>query len=118
MKPITLAAGPFEPFPKTTKREVFLSEMSRGVPWAPLCALIEPDPKAGNGGPPQPLERMLRIYFLQQCFNLSALGAEEALNDSAAMCHFLGIDLGHESVPDETTICNFRHLLEAYELGS
>lgn len=119
MKQMTLAAGTFEPYRKTTRRERFLDEMDRVVPWTRLCALIEPVyPKAGNGRPPMPLERMLRIYFLQQWFNLSDPGVEEALHDSVALLRFVGIDLGREPVPDESTILNFRHLLEAHELGT
>src|SRR5262249_39151443 len=88
------------------------------VPWAALCALIEPIyPKPGNGRPPVGVERMLRIYFLQQWFNLSDPAVEEALYDSAAMRRFAGIDLGREPVPDETTVCRFRHLLEQHRLG-
>ena len=88
------------------------------VPWAELCALIEPVyPKAGKGRPPVGVERMLRIYFLQQWFNLSDPGVEEALYDSAVMRGFADIDLGREPVPDETTVCKFRHLLEQHELG-
>lgn len=95
MKQMSLAAGTFEPFRKTTKREVFLGEMNRVVPWTPLVALVEPVyPKAGNGRPPIPLKRMLRIYFLQQWFDLSDPRVEEALNDSMAMCRFVGLDLG------------------------
>ena len=60
---------------------------------------------------------MLRIYFLQQWFNLSDPGVEEALYDSAVMRQFVGIDLGCEPAPDETTVCKFRHLLEAHQLG-
>ena len=60
---------------------------------------------------------MLRIYFLRQWFNLSDPAVEETLYDSAAMRGFVGIDLGHEPVPDETTVCRFRHLLEAHDLG-
>ena len=62
-------------------------------------------------------KRMLRIYFLQQWFNLSDPGAEEALYESVSMCRFVGIDLGREPVPDETTILKFRHLLEKHRLG-
>jgi IS5 family transposase len=92
--------------------------MDRVVPWRELCALIKPFyPRAGNGRPPKPLEQMLRIYFLQQWFDLSDPGVEEALYDSASMRSFVGLDLGREPVPDETTILNFRHLLEAHELG-
>jgi len=83
-----------------------------------LCGLIEPFyPKAGNGRPPVGVERMLRIYFLQQWFNLSDPAVEEALYDSLAMRDFVGIDLGREPVPDETTVCRFRHLLETHDLG-
>ena len=108
----------FERYSKKTRRAVFLEEMEQVVPWAELRALIEPYyPKAGNGRPPVGVERMLRIYFLQQWFNLSDPGVEEALYDSAVMRSFVGIDLGREPVPDETTVCKFRHLLEEHRLG-
>jgi len=82
-------------------------------------AEIEPFyPKAGNGRPPVGLERMLRMYFLQQWFNLADPAVEDALYDSNAMRHFVGIDLGREPVPDETTVCRFRHLLERHGLGA
>jgi len=118
MRQLTLATAGFERYGKTTKRAVFLAEMDRVVPWTALCALIEPFyPKPGNGRPPIGLERMLRIYFLQQWFDLSDPSAEEALYDSAAMRSFVGIDLGREPAPDETTMCRFRHLLEEHDLG-
>ncbi len=118
MKQLTLAAVGFERYAKTTRRAAFLAEMERVVPWAALCALIEPFyPKPGNGRPPIGVERMLRIYFLQQWFNLSDPAVEEALYDSLAMRRFVGIDLGCEPVPDETTVCRFRHLLEEHDLG-
>ena len=80
MKQMTLSAGGFDRHGKTTRRAAFLAEMDRVVPWAALCALIEPVyPKAGNGRPPIGLERMLRIYFLQNWFNLSDPAVEEAL---------------------------------------
>ena len=108
----------FERYAKKTRRAAFLEEMEQVVPWAELSALIEPYyPKAGNGRPPVGLERMLRVYFLQQWFNLSDPGVEEALYDSAVMRQFVGIDLGQEPVPDETTACKFRHLLEEHGLG-
>ena len=108
----------FERYSKKTRRAAFLEEMEQVVPWAELCALIEPVyPKAGNGRQPVGVERMLRIYFLQQWFNLSDPAVEEALYDSAVMRQFAGIDLGSEPVPDETTVCKFRHLLEQHELG-
>ena len=113
MRQTTLATAGFDRYAKTTRRDVFLAEMEAVVPWAEFCRLIEPFyPKAGNGRRPVGLGRMLRIYFLQQWFDLSDPGAEESLYDSHAMRRFVGIDLGREPVPDETTICNFRHLLK------
>ena len=94
-KQMTLPGSGFEKYGKTTRRAQFLAEMEKVVPWAELCALIEPVyPKAGNGRPPIDLELMLRVYFLQQWFNLSDPAAEEALYDSASMRRFAGIDLG------------------------
>ncbi len=108
----------FERYTKKTRRVIFLEEMERVVPWAKLCALIEPHyPKLGNWRRPKELEKMLRIYFLQQWFNLADPAVEEALYDSATLRQFAGIDLGGEPVPDETTVCNFRHLLEKHNLG-
>ena len=119
MKQMTLASVGFERYGKTTRRATFLAEMERVVPWPDLYSLIEPVyPKAGNGRPPAGLERMLRIHFLQHWFNLSDPAVEEALYDSLAMRRFVGIDLGREPVPDETTVCRFRHLLEVHDLGS
>lgn len=115
----TFAAAGFEAYRKPTRRERFLAEMERVVPWAELCALIEPVyPKSeGPGRPTIGLERMLRIYFLQHWFNLSDPAVEEALYDVASMRAFVGIDLGRERAPDETTVCKFRHLLEEHGLG-
>ena len=119
MKQQTLSG--LEKYRKTTRREQFLTDMDRIVPWSELCGVIEPVyPKGGGsegGRPPVPLERMLRVYFLQQWFNLSDPAVEEALYDSAAMRAFAGIDLGSEAAPDETTVCKFRHLLERHKLG-
>lgn len=114
----TLANTGFEKYTKTTRRAQFLAEMDRVVPWQALCARIEPVyPKAGNGRPPVGVERMLRMYFLQHWFNLSDPAVEEALYDSPTLRAFVGIDLGQEPVPDETTVCKFRHLLEQHGLG-
>ena len=108
----------FERYTKKTRRAIFLEEMEQVVPWAKLWALIEPHyPKPGNGRRPKELEQMLRIYFLQQWFNLADPAVEEALYDSATLRQFAGIDLGAEPVPDETTVCKFRHLLEEHHLG-
>lgn len=100
-----------------TKRERFLAEMDAIIPWRELLELIFVHyPKAGNGRPPLGLEKMLRIYFLQIWFNLSDPGAEEAIYDSESMRRFAKIDLGADKVPDESTILNFRHMLEEHEL--
>jgi len=108
----------FERYTKKTKRGLFLEEMEQVVPWRELCGLIEPYyPQAGNGRRPVGVERMLRIYFLQQWFSLSDPAVEEALYDSPLMRRFAQIDLGNEPVPDETTVCRFRHLLEEHALG-
>ena len=115
----TLAmANGFERYTKKTRRALFLEQMEQVVPWKKLCRLIEPYySKAGNGRPPVGLERMLRIYFLQQWFNLSDPGVEDGLYESPVMRQFVGIDLGQEPAPDETTVCKFRHLLEEHNLG-
>ncbi|MCK6494620.1 MAG: IS5 family transposase, partial [Nitrospira sp.] len=120
MQQQTFAEVSFEQYRKPTRREQFLNEMNQVVPWAELVAAIEPVyPKAeGPGRPPVGVERMLRLHCLQQWFNLSDPAVEEALYDSHAMRQFVGIDLGREPVPDETTICKFRHLLEAHHLGA
>jgi len=102
---------------KVTRRERFLAEMDAVIPWARLLALIEPHyPKAGNGRQPLGLEKMLRIYFLQQWFNLSDPQAEDAIYDSEAMRRFARVELGDDVVPDESTILRFRHLLEQHQL--
>jgi transposase, IS5 family len=118
MRQLTLATAGFEKHGKMTRRAAFLIEMEQVVPWLELCAVVEPFyPKAGNGRPPVGLERMLRLHFLQHWFNLSDPAAEETLYDSLSMRRFVGIDLGREPVPDETTILKFRHLLERHNLG-
>src|SRR6266851_1974300 len=119
MKQRTLAMMTgFEQYTRKTRRAIFLEEMEQVVPWRELCGLVEPHyPKAGNGRPPVGVERMLRIYFLQQWFNLSDPAVEESLYDSAVMRQFVGVDLGCEPAPDQTTVCKFRHLLEEHHLG-
>src|ERR1700722_16634067 len=118
MKQQTL--GGFEKYGKTTRRAQFLADMDRVVPWNELMAVVDPVyPKVSDAGgrPPIPLERMLRVYFLQLWFNLSDPAVEEALYDSPAMRSFAGVDLGSEAARDETTVCKFRHLLERNKLG-
>jgi len=102
---------------KVTRRERFLAEMDGVIPWSGLVGLIEPHyPKAGLGRQPHDLERMLRIYFLQQWFNLSDPAAEDAIYDSESMRRFARVELGEDTVPDESTILRFRHLLEKHQL--
>ena len=117
MKQTTFASMAWSAKGKVTRRERFLAEMNAVIPWASLVALIEPHyPKAGGGRPPLPLERMLRIYFMQQWFNLSDPQAEDALYDSESMRRFAGVELSEDTIPDETTILRFRHLLEEHRL--
>jgi transposase, IS5 family len=117
MKQTTFASAAWDKKGKVTRRERFLAEMDAVIPWARLLALIEPHyPKAGHGTQPMPLERMLRIYFMQNWFNLSDPAAEDALYDSESMRRFAGIELVEDAIPDESTILRFRHLLEEHKL--
>ena len=107
----------FQKYGRKSRRELFLDEMDRIVPWPGLLALIRPHyAKAGNGRRPVGLAIMLRVYFVQQWFNLSDPGVEEALYESPVLQRFVGVDLGAAPAPDETTICRFRHLLETHDL--
>ncbi|WP_395137534.1 IS5 family transposase [Schlegelella aquatica] len=103
---------------KRTRREVFLAEMDQVVPWKALLALIEPHyPKSGRPGrQPYPLATMLRIHFLQQWYALSDPAMEEALYDTPVMRRFAQLG-GLADIPDETTILNFRRLLETHGLA-
>jgi hypothetical protein len=102
---------------KVTRRERFLREMDAVIPWATLRALVAPHyTKPGRGRRPLPLETMLRDYFLQQWFNLSDPAAEDMRYDSESMRRFARVELGEDTVPDESTIWRFRHLLEAHAL--
>jgi IS5 family transposase len=118
MKQKSLASSGWALKTKTTRRAKFLAEMEVVVPWSRLSAVIEPHyPKATTGRPPHPLERMLRVYFMQQWFNLSDPAMEDALYDSESMRKFAGLDAGEDLVPDESTILRFRHLLEKHGLA-
>lgn len=113
----TLASLAYETKGKVTRRERFLREMDAVIPWATLRALVAPHyATPGRGRRPLPLETMLRVYFLQQWFDLSDPQAEDMLYDSEAMRRFARVDLGEDTVPDESTILRFRHLLEAHQL--
>lgn len=116
----SFAGTGFEKYGRTTRRERFLSEMNAAVPWQALLTVLEPYyPKEGRQGgrPPRGLETMLRIHLLQHWFTLSDPGVEDALYESPVLRRFVGIDLGREPVPDETTVMRFRHLLERHGLG-
>jgi IS5 family transposase len=113
----TFAHAEFAAKKKTTRREKFLARMEEVMPWAQLLAVIEPHyPTGQRGRPPIGLERMLRIYFLQQWYALADEALEDALYDSQALQRFARLDLGVEGVPDATTLLNFRHLLETHDL--
>jgi IS5 family transposase len=116
---LSLAATGFERKTKVTRRTQFLLEMDELLPWKRLYNVVKKVYYKGEGvgRPPIELERMLRIYFLQLWFNLSDPAVEEALYDSVSMRAFAKIDLGNAGVPDETTVCKFRHLLEQHDIG-
>jgi IS5 family transposase len=119
MKQISLTMTGYFDKGKKTKREQFLAEMDQVLPWTRLFAVIEPHYPKGSpagGRPPLPLERMFRIYCLQQWYNLSDPGAEEALYDSITMRQFAGVITDADVIPDETSILNFRRLLEKHHL--
>ena len=117
MKQTTFASMVYENKKKETRREKFLREMNRTIPWDRLVSLIEPYyPKSGNGRRPMPLEQMLRIYFMQQWYSLSDPAMEDSLYDIESMRRFANIELGKDPVPDETTILHFRRLLEQHQL--
>ena len=117
MKQQSLASLTYEGMKKRTKRKKFLNEMVKVVPWERLLKLVEPHyPKAGKGRQPFPLAVMLRACCLQQWYGLSDPGVEESLYDSESMRRFVGVELGEDAIPDETTILNFRHLLEQHNL--
>src|SRR5512146_1385569 len=105
MKQTTFASIAWNAKGKTTRRERFLSEMDQVIPWPRLLGLIEPPyPKGSGGRPAMPLERMLRLDFMQQWVNLSEPGAEDALYDSESMRRFAGVELAEDAIPGETTI--------------
>lgn len=119
MRQQSFAAEDFEKYRKKTRKEIFLEEMDRIIPWNEMSQAVEPHYPAPKGAGRRPIgiERMLRIHFLQHWFELSDPGVEEALYDSRAMRQFVGIDLGKEPVPDESTVLQFRHLMERHQLG-
>jgi IS5 family transposase len=113
----SFAQAEFAEKKKVTRREKFLARMEEVLPWAKLLAVIEPHyPKGARGRPPIGVERMLRVYFLQQWYGLADEALEDALYDSQALRSFARIDLSAEGVPDATTLLKFRRLLETHDL--
>lgn len=110
----------FDPLPKKTRKEVFLDEMNRVVPWPELVALITPHARGAHqalgGRHPFPVEVMLRIHCLQLWWNLSDPAMEEELHERPLYRQFAGL-MGSRRIPDETTILRFRHLLEKQDLA-
>ena len=118
MKQLSFASATYAHKKMITKREKFLREMDQVIPWQRWLDIIEPYyPKAGNGRPPIPMEVKLRIYCLQQWYVLSDPAAEEALYDIECMRSFAHLELGEDPIPDETTILNFRRLIESHQLS-
>ena len=117
MKQTTFASLAWSNKGKVTRRERFLAEMDTVIPWARVLALITPHyPSDALGRPRKDMELMLRVYFLQQWFNLSDPRMADSLYDSESMRRFAGVELGETATPDESTILRFRHLLEAHQL--
>jgi IS5 family transposase len=118
-KQLTFEEAAFSVKKKTLRREVFLQEMNKALPWGKFLTRLKKDYKEGNqnGRPKYPAELMLRIYFLQQWFQLSDEAAEEALYDTTSMRTFAGISLGTDTIPDENTIKNFRYFLQEHNLA-
>ncbi|MEQ1440795.1 IS5 family transposase, partial [Fontimonas sp. SYSU GA230001] len=116
MKQLSFGDAEYAGKRKRTRKEVFLDEMAQVVPWSSLLSLIEPFyPVAGRGRHPYPLATMLRVHLMQNWFSLSDPAMEEALYEIASMRQFADVSL--DRIPDETTILNFRHLLEANDLA-
>ncbi len=117
MKQMTFADAEYAGKRKQTRKELFLIEMDQVVPWRGLVALIEPHyPKGEGGRPAYPLMAMLRVHLMQNWFGYSDPAMEEALYETTILRQFAGLNL--ERIPDETTILNFRRLLEKHELAA
>jgi IS5 family transposase len=117
MKQISFADAEYAGKRKQTRRERFLIEMDQVVPWDGLIALIEPHyPKGEGGRPAYPLMAILRVHLMQNWFGYSDPAMEESLYETTILRHFAGLSL--DRIPDETTILNFRRLLETHALAA
>lgn len=118
MKQQTLTDIEYSLRKKKTRREKFLDTMDQMIPWEDWTKMIQPYyPSGKRGRPPKGIETMLRMYLMQNWFNLSDASLEDAIYDSYAMRTFMHIDFYKEQVPDATTLLKFRHLLEAHHIG-
>ena len=118
MKQQTLSDIEYSNRKRKTKREEFLESMDRIIPWDHWINLIrEHYPSGKRGRPPRGIETMLRMYLMQNWFNLSDVGIEDAIYDSYAMKHFLKLHFSGEQTPDATTLLHFRHLLEKHDIA-
>ena len=103
---------------RATRKDEFLRQMDKIIPWTEWVEMIRPYyPKGERGRPVRGIETMTRMYLLQMWFNLSDEGVEDAIYDSYAMRSFMRIDFMEKSVPDATTLLKFRHLLEEHDIG-
>lgn len=117
MKQLSFSDAEYRTKKRKTRREIFLEQMDKAIPWTRIEQLIEPFyPKKGNGRPPYPLATMLRIHVMQHCYNLADEAMEEALYEIQSMRQFADLSLT-QAIPDESTILHFRHLLEKHNLG-
>jgi hypothetical protein len=118
-KQATFASVGFDVYRRASRRARFLAQIDRIMPWEELMAIVEPyNPKRGQRGRPvTPLQWMIKLYFIQIWFGLSDPQTEDIIHDSYAVERFLGLDLGRDRPPDETTILRFRHLIEEHKLG-
>ena len=117
VKQISFSEAEFAAKRPVTRRERFLADRERVIPWQDVLAIIEPYyPKGKRGRPPIGLERMLRMYVVQNCFGLSDEGTEDAICDSQAIRRFVGIDPSREAAPDATTLLKCRPLLKPHQL--
>ena len=118
MKQQTLSDIEYSNRKKKTKREEFLESMDQIIPWEHWIDLIKDHyPSGKRGRPARGIETMLRMYLMQNWFNLSDVGIEDAIYDSYAMRSFMHLDFLKEQVPDATTLLKFRHLLEEHKIG-
>lgn len=116
MSQLTFAEAEYAIKKRKTRRELFLEKLEKLLPWKQLEApIINHYARGGVGRPPYPLSTMLRVHIMQLVYNLSDPAMEDALYEIESMRRFAGIRL--DRVPDETTILNFRHLLEQHKLG-